>query len=138
MHDSNVDITFARREQKVVTTSYSQASPNQVSGTTDAFEARHNLLRVVCMLDALKVHVRETRRDMIRIRQYGSHNNPIILTAFNAIIPCRLHFFSQSSGNFKGSFEMLCVRSLLVFPLKGLRPNISSYAQTPSDHQSMV
>ena len=61
-----------------------------------------------------------------------------VLTAFSACIPARLHFFSQSSGNFKGSFEMLCVKSLLVFPRKGRRPKISSYATTPSDHQSML
>jgi hypothetical protein len=64
--------------------------------------------------------------------------NEQLLTAFNAVTPCRLHFFSQSSGNFSGSFEILYVRSLFVFPLNGLRPKISSYAHTPSDHQSML
>lgn len=75
------------------------------------------------------------RQDISQKNRIGYQN---ALTALSACIPGRLHFFSQSSGNFKGSFEMLCVKSLLVFPRKGRRPKMSSYATTPSDHQSML
>ena len=52
-------------------------------------------------------------------------------------MPTLLHFFSASSGHFSESFVMLYVRSLFDLPLKGRRPNVSSYAQTPNDHQSI-
>jgi hypothetical protein len=60
------------------------------------------------------------------------------LTLLNACSPLRLQVASASSGNAKRSFVILYVRSLFVFPLKGLRPKMSSYAQTPRDHQSTV
>lgn len=45
---------------------------------------------------------------------------------------------SASSGNFRGSREMACERSELVLPRNGRRPKMSSQAQTPRDHQSIV
>jgi hypothetical protein len=134
-----------------VSTSCSQGSPSQSIGTMDVVGAPRNLPSAACRLSASRVLAQEAR-DTQTLRTHNqnlsqSQGHPAVkiqeahkrlLTAFNAIIPCRLHFFSQSSGNFNGSFEMLYVRSLFVFPLNGLRPKISSYAHTPRDHQSML
>src|SRR5882724_695083 len=55
-------------------------------------------------------------------------------TPLNATRPSRVHLLSASSGNLRWSREMECVRSELVLPLNGRRPNTSSYAHTPKDH----
>jgi hypothetical protein len=58
-------------------------------------------------------------------------------TPLMKLIPVVLHFSPTFSGNRNGSLEMLCVRAVFVRPRNGRRPKRSSYAQTPSDHQSM-
>jgi hypothetical protein len=58
-------------------------------------------------------------------------------TPLMKLIPVVLHFSPTFSGNRNVSLEMLCVRAVFVRPRNGLRPKRSSYAQTPSDHQSM-
>jgi len=134
---------YIHQEQKVVSIPCSPGSPNRSIGTTDVVGAPRSLLILVCRLTASRVLVQEAKWEIdenprIEVGPMTQPRSQNPLTAFNVIIPCRLHFFSQSSGNFKGSLAILCVRSLFVFPLNGLRPNISSYAHTPSDHQSML